>query len=197
MKKALLVVDVQNDFCSRGALAVKEADSIIPVINKYIELFEKKSLPIFASRDWHPKETTHFKDFGGPWPTHCVMDTFGAEFNCRLKLTSKTVIISKGIDKEKDSYSDFQAFTGGGEAFLDVLKRFNIDELFVCGIATDYCVKASVIDALRYGFKVNVLVDAVKAVNLSSDDGEKALDEMNKSGAVSLTFERVGKIISD
>ncbi|MCM8792549.1 MAG: isochorismatase family protein, partial [Candidatus Omnitrophica bacterium] len=107
LKKALLIVDLQNDFCPGGRLAVPRGDKIVPIINKYIKLFSKNKLPIFASRDWHPKRTTHFKKFGGLWPVHCVQNTKGAQFHPKLRLPQETIIISKGMSPQKDSYSAF------------------------------------------------------------------------------------------
>jgi len=121
-EKALLIIDVQNDFCPGGALAVPEGDKIVPVLNRYIELFLSKGLPIFASRDWHPEKTKHFKDFGGLWPKHCIQKTRGAEFHPGLKLPDKIIILSKGMDPEKDSYSVFQGADSQGKSFLNLLK---------------------------------------------------------------------------
>ena len=108
-KKALLIVDVQNDFCPGGALAVPQGDSIVAAINKYIRIFAKRKLPIFASRDWHPVRTRHFRDFGGEWPAHCVQNTKGAQFHPKLRLPKDAVLLYKGMSPEEDSYSVFQA----------------------------------------------------------------------------------------
>jgi nicotinamidase/pyrazinamidase len=190
LKKALLIVDVQNDFCPGGALAVPEGDKIVPALNKYIKIFSKNKLPIFASRDWHPKKTKHFKDFGGLWPKHCIQDTRGARFHDRLKLPEGTIILSKGMDPEEDSYSVFQAVDQKGNEFLNLLKKLNITELYVGGLATDYCVKSSVLDALKLGFKVKLLVDAIKGVNLRPEDSQKAMEQMLKHGAQKITFNK-------
>jgi nicotinamidase/pyrazinamidase len=192
--KALLIVDAQNDFCPGGALAVPDGDAVIPVINKYVAAVSKKKIPIFASRDWHPKETKHFKEYGGLWPAHCVQNTPGAAFHPDLKLTDETIILSKGMDAEKDSYSAFQAIDDNGQEFLNVLKNLGINELFVCGLATDYCVKSSALDALKNGFHVHLLVDAIKGVNLKPQDSEKAIEEMISNGALQFTFSDLGKL---
>lgn len=184
LKSALLIVDVQNDFCPGGALAVSEGDEIIPVLNRYIELFSKNRLPIFASRDWHPRVTKHFREFGGRWPKHCVQNTKGARFHPDLKLPKDAIILSKGMDPDKESYSAFHALDSNGVEFLKLLDTFGIEELFVGGLATDYCVKFSVLDALRLGFKVNLLTDAIKGVNLKPKDSEEAIREMIRHGAL-------------
>jgi len=111
VKKALFIVDVQNDFCLRGTLAVKDADRIIPVLNKYIALFQKKKYPTVASRDWHPNNSQHFKDFGGLWPLHCIQGTAGAEFHSELELPQNTIIISSGVGVKEDGYSAFEEET--------------------------------------------------------------------------------------
>lgn len=185
-KEALLVVDVQNDFCPGGTLAVPGADKIIPVINKYIRIFSRVGLPVFFSRDWHLKETIHFKKFGGTWPAHCVQNTRGAEFHPGLKLPKQAIIISKGMDPREDSYSVFQAQDPSGTGFLNRLKSLGISQIYIAGLAADYCVKYSAIDALKSGFRVKVLIDAVKGVNLKAGDSQKAIEEIVKMGAQTL-----------
>jgi len=191
LKKALLVVDPQNDFCPGGSLAVPEGDKIIPAINKYIRIFTKAGLPVFASRDWHPKKTAHFKKFGGVWPSHCIQNTKGAEFHPRLKLPKQAVLLYKGMDPEKDSYSVFQAQDFNGMEFLNLLKYLGIKELYVGGLATDYCVKLSVLDALKRGLKVKLLTDAIKGVNLSPTDSQRAIIEMARRGAQKITLKEM------
>ncbi len=188
--QALVIVDVQNDFCPGGALAVKDGDMVVPVLNQYIGIFSKRKSPMIASRDWHSKKTKHFKDFGGLWPAHCVQDTPGAAFHSDLKLPPETFIVSKGMDPNKDSYSAFQAFDERGRPLLDVLNELGARELFVGGLATDYCVKASVLDALRH-FRVNLLMDAIKGVDLNAGDSQKAVEEMLKGGAREMTLEQI------
>lgn len=183
LQKALLVVDVQKDFCPGGALVVPEGDKIISVLNKYIKFFAEKKLPIFASRDWHLKKTKHFKKFGGRWPAHCVQTTKGAEFHSKLKLPKEAIIISKGMDPRQDSYSAFQAEDQNGMLFFNLLKIMGVSEIYVGGLAADYCVKSSVIDALKNGFRVKLLTDAVKGVNLKPADSKKAIVEMIARGA--------------
>jgi len=187
-KKALLIIDVQNDFCPAGALAVPEGDKIIPNLNKYIKIFSQKKLAIFASRDWHLKKTIHFKKFGGVWPVHCVQNTKGAQFHPKLKLPKGTIILSKGMDPEKDSYSAFQAQDANNIDFLILLKYLGVQQLYIGGLATDYCVKFSAVDALKNAFKVKLLMDAIKGVNLKPNDSEGAIKEMVKKGAKKISL---------
>ena len=194
-KKALLIVDVQNDFCPGGALPVPKGDKVVPVLNKYIKIFLKKDLPIFASRDWHPKRTKHFRDFGGDWPHHCIQKTKGAKFHPSLKLPKKAIILSKGMNPRKDSYSAFNAVSSRKKAFIDILKKLKIKELYVGGLATDYCVKRSILDALKAGFKVKLLSDAVKGVNVKPKDSQKAVKEMIRRGAKKVTYGKISKTI--
>jgi nicotinamidase/pyrazinamidase len=188
LKKALLIVDVQNDFCPGGALAVPQGDKVVPAMNKYIKIFSRKKLPIFASRDWHPVRTKHFKDFGGIWPVHCIQNTRGVAFHLKLKLPKETILLYKGMDPEKDSYSAFQAEDMRGMGFLNLLKIMGVKEIYIGGLATDYCVKSSALDALRNGFKVKLLMDAIRGVNLKPADSENAVKEMVKKGAKKITL---------
>jgi nicotinamidase/pyrazinamidase len=181
---ALLIVDVQKDFCPGGSLAVTGGDEIIPVINRYIRLFQEKGLPIFASRDWHPQKTVHFSLCGGIWPVHCVQESDGASFHPDMQLPENTVILSKGMNPERDDeYSDFQAVTELGVPFDQFLREHGISMLYVCGIATDYCVRTTVIDALNYGFSVTLLKDAIRGVDLKPGDSLRAIQEMIAAGA--------------
>lgn len=189
MKNALLIVDMQNDFCPEGALPVAYGDEAVPVLNRYIEIFTAEKTPIYASRDWHPAKTVHFKKFGGAWPVHCVQGTFGAEFHPDLNLPKDTVIITKGDDPDSDSYSAFDGRDGSGRAFAGCLKADGVTRLYVGGLATDYCVRQTVLDAIRKGLAVTVLMDAVKGVDVRKGDSERALKEMADSGAEEVTLE--------
>jgi nicotinamidase/pyrazinamidase len=191
LKKALLVVDVQNDFCPGGALAVPGGDKIVPSLNKYIKFFTKHKLPIFATRDWHPVRTKHFKAFGGIWPVHCIQNTKGAQFHPKLKLPKETILLYKGIDPGEDSYSAFQAEDISGMGFAKLLNILGIRELYVGGLATDYCVKSSTLDALRHGFKVKLLMDAIQGVNLGPDDSQRAIKQVVKNGAKKITLKHL------
>ncbi|MGB2600020.1 MAG: bifunctional nicotinamidase/pyrazinamidase [Candidatus Omnitrophota bacterium] len=192
-KKALLAVDIQNDFCSGGALGIPEGEKVIPALNKYIRLFSKKDLPVFASRDWHPKKTGHFKKYGGVWPPHCIQNTKGSAFHPKLKLPKKAIMLYKGMDPKKDSYSVFQALDENDTRFMKIMKNMGIKELYIGGLATDYCVKWTAQDALRRDFKVKVLTDAVKGVDLKAGDSERAIKRIVKRGAKKTTFKKTSK----
>ena len=191
-RDALVIVDVQNDFCPGGALAVADGDRVVPVLNRYAERFARQRAPIFASRDWHPSRTRHFKAQGGAWPPHCVQGTAGAEFHPGLRLPSGTEIVSKGMDPDEDAYSCFQAEAADGMPFAAALGEHGVGRLFVGGLATDYCVKATVLDALQEGFEVVLLQDASAAVDVAPGDGERALGAMKEAGARLARLEDVG-----
>ena len=166
---------------------------MVPVLNQYITRAQRNDMPIFASRDWHPEKTSHFKAYGGIWPPHCVQNTEGARFHPDLNLPKETVIVSKGMDPDKDSYSAFQAVNPQGLPLTDLLRRQKVQRLYVGGLATDYCVRASVLDALKEGFRVTLLRDAVRGVELKTGDSEKALAEMKRSGAEEISLEDFGR----
>lgn len=180
---ALIVVDVQNDFLAGGSLEVLQGNEIIPVFNRYIEAFRTKGLPVFATRDWHPPNHCSFKAQGGPWPPHCVVDTEGAQFSSDLILPTSTVIISTATEPDKEAYSGFQ-----GTDLDERLRSAHIQRLFIGGLATDYCVLSTVKDAIDRAYKVFLLQDAIRAVNVNPDDGKKAEAEMNGLGTVSITL---------
>jgi len=180
---ALIVVDVQNDFCPGGALAVADGDKVVKPLNRAIFKFLQKGFPIFATRDWHPADTSHFQPFGGPWPVHCVQYTQGAAFHTDLELPCSATIISTGMEKDSDGYSAFEGEDGSGTALMDILQQLEITRLYVGGLATDYCVKATVLGALQRGFEVVLLQDGIAAVNLQPEDGVKAIAEMEQAGA--------------
>jgi nicotinamidase/pyrazinamidase len=176
-KRALIVVDVQNDFCPGGALAVPHGDEVIAPLNQLIEDFLERGEPVFKSRDWHPATTKHFAAYGGTWPVHCVQETKGAEFHPNLLDDIHIRVVSKGLGDE-DCYSAFD------ETDLALqLERLCVEEVWVGGLATDYCVKNTVLDALRQGFKVKAITDAMRAVDLKPGDGERAVEEMRNAGA--------------
>ena len=190
-KAALLIVDLQNDFCPGGGLPVPEGDKVVPVLNRYIELFTGRGLPIFASRDWHPPTTSHFRDFGGIWPVHCVRETKGARFHPELRLPDTAIVVSKGMDPSRDDYSAFQAITAEGVPLPAVLKEMGITSLFVGGLATDYCVKESVMEGLRHGLSMTLLEDASRGVDLTAGDSVRAAEEMVRAGARRATLATV------
>jgi nicotinamidase/pyrazinamidase len=176
---ALILVDVQNDFCPGGSLAVPDGDKVVPVLNRQAERFGKAGRPVIASRDWHPAETTHFKT----WPPHCVQDQPGAQFHASLRLPAGTVVVSKGTGATEDAYSAFQARDDAGRPLADILRQRGVRRLMVGGLATDYCVRATVLDALRQGFQVTVLENGIKGVELHPGDSARAVDEMRRAGA--------------
>ena len=180
---ALLVVDVQRDFCVGGALEVPDGDRVVPPLNALMGRLHQVDVPIYASRDWHPAQSAHFRPHGGPWPIHCVADTPGAEFHPDLALPERTVIVSKGQVPAADGYSAFEGQTAEGVTFERELRERKIDRLIVGGLATDYCVAQSVLDARRLGFDVTVATDAIAGVDLAEGDSERALERMQKAGA--------------
>ena len=182
-KDALLIIDVQNDFCPGGALPVTGGDRVVPALNRYIERFEKAGLPILATRDWHPEKTRHFKAHGGLWPPHCIQGTQGAEFRPDLKLPAGAVIISAGMAPDEEGYSGFEGRDDRGIGLAELLRQRGVERIFVGGLATDYCVKQTVLDGLKHGFKVVLLGDAVRGVNLQAGDSERAVAEMLRAGA--------------
>lgn len=194
--KALIIVDVQNDFIPGGALAVNEGDQIVPLINKIQAKFDF----IVATQDWHPadhgsfaanhegKEIGEFIDLNGVnqilWPVHCVQGTTGAEFHADLDNSSWKAIFQKGTNPLVDSYSGFYDNNKQGDTGLSAyLKNAGVSELFICGLATDYCVKFTVLDGLSEGFEVNLITDATRAVNINEGDFDAAVEEMKTAGA--------------
>ncbi len=172
MKRALFIVDLQRDFCPGGSLAIATADKVVPVINR---LFDKYDT-VLASKDWHPYVTVHFEK----WPVHCIAETNGAEFHLELESHRINHVFLKGTHNKDDGYSAFEATN---DSLDEYLRKNDITGLDVCGLATDFCVKATVLDAIAAGFDVRVVTDAIDAVNLQSGDGDKALTEMVEAGA--------------
>jgi nicotinamidase/pyrazinamidase len=182
-KDALVLVDPQIDFCPGGALPVVDGDKIMPILNQYIGKFRRAGVPIFATRDWHPEKTSHFNTGGGPWPPHCIQGSKGAQFHPHLKLPLEAVIVSAGMGSDEDGYSGFLGRDDSGAQLADLLRQRGVERIFVGGLATDYCVKHTVIDGLKQGFKVVLLEDAVRGVNLRPGDSKQAIEEMVRSGA--------------
>jgi nicotinamidase/pyrazinamidase len=179
----LLLVDPQNDFCPGGSLAVEGGDAVMPVLSAWAVAAEGAGVPIFVSRDWHPPHTTHFKDQGGVWPPHCVMGTPGAAFHPDLHLPETAVIVSKGMGETEDAYSAFQARDESATPLKSLLDARGVRHLYVMGLATDYCVKASTLDGLATGLRITLVPGGMRAVNLQLQDGERALDQMRSAGA--------------
>lgn len=182
-RPALLVVDVQNDFCPGGTLQITSGNRVVEPINRIAAYFRDAGLPILASRDWHPPVTSHFSDFGGIWPVHCVRGTAGAEFHEQLKLPKGTLVLSKGIDEELDGDSAFDGVTEEGRNLGQILKELEVQRIFVCGLATDYCVLNTAIEAVHNNFTVTVLTDAVAGVDLEAGESSRALIKMELAGA--------------
>jgi nicotinamidase/pyrazinamidase len=180
---ALLIVDVQNDFCAGGALAVRGGDEVVPVLNRVAARAAALGWPIYASRDWHPADSRHFTIHGGLWPVHCVAGTEGARLHPDLRLPVGTMIITKGTGPDDDGYSAFDGQVPGRGPFIDDLRARGVTHLVIGGLATDYCVRHNVLDALRQGLSVQLLEDAIRAVDVTPGDGAAALDEMRAAGA--------------
>ena len=170
---ALIVVDVQNDFLPGGALAVNDGDAVIPMINECIRLFTARRLSIYATRDWHPADHCSFAENDGIWPKHCV-----AQFAEGLALPDDVTIVNKGTASDKEAYSGFQ-----GTGLSDQLHAKSVERVIVGGLATDYCVLHTVNDALTNGFDVVILTHAIRAVDLDSGDGDRAIESMLERGA--------------
>ena len=184
---ALLIVDLQNDFCPGGTLAVPGGDEVVPLVNRVIDLFVARFLPVIASRDWHPEHTAHFRTCGGIWPPHCIRNSRGAEFHPALRLPPDVIVISKGTSHTHDDYSAFHARDAEGRYLSDILADLGVKRIFVCGLATDYCVKETVLEARRRGLEVTLISDAVRGVDLATGDSEAALDSMCSAGAKLVT----------
>lgn len=183
---ALLMVDVQQDFLPGGPLAVPRGEEVIPVLYRYLTLFLSANVLIFATRDWHPPDHCSFHAQGGPWPTHCVAQTLGAQFPLGLQLPPSAIVISKGTDPARDAYSGFQ-----GTPLHDRLQAAGVTRLFIGGLATDYCVLETVQDARRLNYAVYLLLDAMRAVNVLPEDGLRAEAAMVKAGAIPLRWEQL------
>jgi nicotinamidase/pyrazinamidase len=187
-KRALIVVDMQNDFMPGGALAVTEGDEIVPIVNKLIDIFTLEGELVVKTRDWHPEaNNVHFAAFGGRWPAHCIQNTKGAAFFPDLRTAPNEMIIDKGTTGEDDGYSAFD-----GTQLAPILRGHGITDLWVVGLATDYCVKATVLDGIKEKFTVTVILDAVRAVD--SETGAEAVTEMVGAGARVMVGEPYGSL---
>lgn len=184
---ALILVDIQNDFCPGGALAVNEGDQIVPTVNRLIPEFPL----VISTQDWHPANHISFKEQGGPWPPHCVQGTLGAELHPDLRTDTITHSFRKASSPEKDDYSEFEGKDAQGRSLDELLKCRGVDKLYVVGLATDYCVLETVLDGIKYGYEIFAVTDAMRAVNVNPDDGEKALQKMAIRGAHLVTSDEV------
>jgi len=182
MNEALLIVDVQNDFCPRGALAVKEGDAVVVPLNAAIRHAERHDVPVFYTRDWHPADHCSFTARGGPWPPHCIAGTTGAEFHPGLRVPDDAIVLSKAQSPATDAYSGF-----GGTDLAERLRRRGVERVVIGGLTLDYCVKETALDALKAGFDVLVLEDATRAVEAAPGDGARAMAALHAAGAQFLT----------
>jgi nicotinamidase/pyrazinamidase len=174
VRDALIIVDVQNDFCPGGALAVPSGHEVIPVVNR---LLQHQWLSV-ATMDWHPADHCSFAPHGGPWPPHCVQDSAGAQLHPELNAQQIEVVLTKGSHPDEEAYSGFH-----GTQLAKILREKGVNRVVVCGLATDYCVRATALDALQEGFEVVVLADAVRGVDVHPGDSQRALEDLRRAGA--------------
>jgi nicotinamidase-related amidase len=184
---ALILVDIQNDFCPGGALAVNEGDQIVPIVNRLMSRFPL----VISTQDWHPPDHVSFRERGGPWPPHCVQGTRGAELHPDLKTDTIAHYFHKASSPDTDDYSEFAGKDERGRTLDQVLRDPGTRKLYVVGLATDYCVLETVLDGLKLGYEVFAVRDAMRAVNVNSADGEQALKKMSDSGATLVTSDEV------
>lgn len=187
-KRALIVVDVQRDFLPGGALPVKNGDKIIESTNDLIDQLDAERVPVFFTRDWHSTNHVSFRSQGGAWPPHCMKGTPGARFPPSLHIPKSAIIISKAARRDAEAYSAFQ-----GTDLASRLKGMGVKDLYVAGLATDYCVKNTVIDAIGNGFRVYLVTDCVRGVNLRRTDSASAFRSMIAKGATRTTSRSVLK----
>ena len=191
--EALVIVDVQNDFCPDGALGVPGGHEVVALLNEYAERFAAAGAAVFATRDWHPERTKHFAEHGGIWPAHCVQNTAGADFHSGLRLPATAVVVSKGMDPEEDAYSCFHGSDHRSQRFAELLSGRGIRRIYVGGLATDYCVKATALDGIAQGLEVIVLEDAIRAVDIAPGDGARAMEQMKSAGVKFSTLARIAR----
>jgi nicotinamidase/pyrazinamidase len=182
MSSALLIIDFQNDFTPGGALAVEGGDEIGEPIKRLVPEFDH----VFATRDWHPPDHASFETQGGPWPVHCVQGTHGAELHPAMRDVPVEAVVDVGAEREDEGYSGFEK-----SKLEDLLREQDVDRVAVVGLATDYCVRASTIDACTLGFDTTVITDAIRAVDVNPGDGERAIEEMKEAGAKLATSDQV------
>lgn len=182
-RDAVIVVDVQNDFCPGGALAVPDGDQVIPPLNA---LLRRANCFVVATRDWHPANHCSFKAQGAPWPVHCVAETWGADFHPALDRSRVQLIVSKAMESDEEAYSGFQ-----GTSLADILRERGVHRVVIGGLATDYCVRATALDARRESFDVIVLEDAVRGVDVNPGDSARALEEMKQAGCTTVRTDQL------
>jgi nicotinamidase/pyrazinamidase len=186
-ESALILVDIQNDFCPGGALAVAEGDQIVEPVNRLMPHFPL----VISTQDWHPANHISFKAQGGPWPPHCVQGTRGAELHPALKTQTIAHLLRKASSPDKDDYSEFEGRDEQGRSLDQVLKSHNVKRIYAVGLATDYCVLATVLDGLKLGYDVVAITDSMRAVNVEPEDGEEALRQMSEAGASLMTSDDI------
>ncbi len=184
---ALILVDIQNDFCPGGELAVGEGDQIVPAVNRLMPRFPL----VISTQDWHPANHISFKERGGPWPPHCVQGTRGAELHSDLNTGTIAHNFHKASSPDRDAYSGFAGKDDRGRTLDEVLMSHGVTNLYIVGLATDYCVLETVLDARKHGYEVYAITDAMRAVNVNPSDGEEALRKMRRSGAHLVTSDEV------
>jgi nicotinamidase/pyrazinamidase len=180
--KALLIIDFQNDFTSGGALEVPEGDRIAKPVKRVADQVDV----VVATRDWHPPDHASFETQGGPWPVHCVQGTHGAQLHPAMEEVELDALVDVGREREDEGYSGFEK-----SDLVQILRDHDTDEVYVCGLATDYCVRASTIDACREGFDVTVVEDAIRGVDVHEGDSKRALRDMREAGARTATSDEV------
>ncbi len=183
------MVDLQNDFLEGGVLGAPNSNSIISTVNRYVTLFGDEKLPVVATRDWHPPDHISFTSRGGIWPPHCVRGTKGAEFSPLLRIPPNTIIISKATEPDVEAYSGFQ-----GTDLRSRLESLLVKDVYVCGIATEYCVKSTVLDALSLGYNTVLLLDAIAPID--DTQGKTAVEEMKRKGCRTSYYDDVSHLMS-
>lgn len=182
---AFILVDIQNDFCPGGALAVGDGDAVVKVVNRLMPHFAL----VVSTLDWHPANHISFREQGGPWPPHCVQNTFGAQLHPALRIELIDHTFRKATTADRDAYSEFEGIDENHHSLDEDLKSRGVRRVYLAGLATDYCVRATALDALRLGYETYIVTDGVRAVNVQPEDGAKALSEMQAQGAHLITSE--------
>jgi nicotinamidase/pyrazinamidase len=189
---AMILVDIQNDFCPGGALAVADGDAVVAVVNRLMPHFSL----VVSTLDWHPANHVSFREQGGPWPPHCVQNTFGAELHPALNTERISDTFRKASTADRDAYSEFEGVDDHQRSLDEYLKSRGVRRVYLAGLATDYCVRATALDALRLGYETYVVTDGVRAVNVEPDDGAKALAAMQAQGAHLITSDAMRQTAS-
>jgi nicotinamidase/pyrazinamidase len=179
---AILIVDPQIDFFPGGALPVPDGDEVIPVINQWLMAASQHQIPIYISRDWHPFNHCSFREHGGQWPIHCVQNSKGAEFHPAIRLPANFIYINKADEPNLEAYSAFKGKTLAGDLLIDSLQQNRIKNLWVLGLALDYCVLETALDARHHGFEVHLLTAGTRPIN--EETGQMALKKLQTAGVI-------------